>query len=143
LEQEMVYWVEVHPANSGAVNEVLSKLTWLNAWLRDSAPRISVSLWITDEVAVTVSPQATASGFNRHPVLSKMDSSRYLEGSHEAPPGEKEPFTSKILPPLPAQDQEHRGADPLAIPQGRQHRACARGMRAAQAGLAQPEVNPH
>ena len=30
---------------------------------------------------------------------------------------------------VPAEDQEHRGADPLAVPQGRQHRRLLRGPR--------------
>ena len=32
-----------------------------------------------------------------------------------------------ILPPVPAEDQEPRGVDPLALPQGRQHRRLLRG----------------
>ena len=34
LADEVVYWVEVHPAGSdGAVNVVLAKLAWLQSWL--------------------------------------------------------------------------------------------------------------
>jgi hypothetical protein len=38
LTHEMVYWVEIHPANDRGVAEVLKKLTWLKQWLRDFAP---------------------------------------------------------------------------------------------------------
>jgi hypothetical protein len=40
-ESETVYWVEIHPASSGEVNDVLQKLVWLKAWLRNSAPRLN------------------------------------------------------------------------------------------------------
>jgi hypothetical protein len=35
---EIVYWIEIHPANNRGVAEVLSKLAWLIQWLKDSAP---------------------------------------------------------------------------------------------------------
>jgi hypothetical protein len=34
---ESVYWVEIHPANEGAVETVLSKLAWLKKWLKERA----------------------------------------------------------------------------------------------------------
>jgi len=37
---EIVYWVEVHPASSKNVQEVLNKLTWLKNWL-ESAPALN------------------------------------------------------------------------------------------------------
>jgi hypothetical protein len=37
---EMVYWVEVHPASSRNVKDVLNKLAWLINWLR-SAPMLN------------------------------------------------------------------------------------------------------
>lgn len=37
---ERVVWVEVHPAASSNVKEVLSKLTWLKQWLVESAPQL-------------------------------------------------------------------------------------------------------
>ena len=37
---EIVYWIEVHPANSGSVTEVLAKLNWLKPWLENNAPRL-------------------------------------------------------------------------------------------------------
>jgi len=38
LKREMIYWVEIHPANDRGVVEVLNKLNWLRGWLRRSAP---------------------------------------------------------------------------------------------------------
>ena len=35
---ETVYWIEIHPANSGEVNTVLDKLGWLKSWLAEKAP---------------------------------------------------------------------------------------------------------
>lgn len=37
---EIVYWVEVHPANTGSVNEVLAKLDWLRKWMSGNAPSL-------------------------------------------------------------------------------------------------------
>jgi len=37
---EVVYWIEIHPASSGAVKVVLAKLTWLKSWLQNSAPHL-------------------------------------------------------------------------------------------------------
>ncbi len=33
LRTEMIYWIEVHPANDRGVAEVLKKLLWLKNWL--------------------------------------------------------------------------------------------------------------
>jgi hypothetical protein len=38
---EHVIWIEVHPASSRHVQEVLSKLSWLRQWLVSSAPLLS------------------------------------------------------------------------------------------------------
>jgi hypothetical protein len=38
---DLVAWVEVHPASSSNVSEVLRKLEWLKQWLRTSAPRLN------------------------------------------------------------------------------------------------------
>ena len=40
--QERVFWVEIHPASSEHVQEVLHKLAWLHAWLRGAAPRLDL-----------------------------------------------------------------------------------------------------
>lgn len=39
--KDRVIWLEVHPASSGHVSEILDKLRWLRDWLRDSAPRLN------------------------------------------------------------------------------------------------------
>lgn len=39
-QDDRVVWVEVHPASSGSVNEVIGKLKWLKNWLNICAPRI-------------------------------------------------------------------------------------------------------
>lgn len=38
--KEIVLWVEVHPASSRHVNEVLRKLQWLKDWLANAAPAL-------------------------------------------------------------------------------------------------------
>lgn len=37
---EKIYWIEIHPANEGAISDVLAKLAWLKRWLNDSAPML-------------------------------------------------------------------------------------------------------
>jgi hypothetical protein len=38
---EQVIWVEVHPASSSHIEEMLKKRQWLKAWLERSAPELS------------------------------------------------------------------------------------------------------
>ena len=40
-------WVEVHPASTGNVREVIHKLNWLQRWLRNEAPQLA-SLTVSD-----------------------------------------------------------------------------------------------
>lgn len=51
---ETVYWVEVHPASSGEVKEVLGKLAWLKNWLGEKAPKLNAMrrefVWISSGV---------------------------------------------------------------------------------------------
>jgi hypothetical protein len=37
-DREHVVWVEIHPASSSHVQEVIDKLKWLHSWLRAEAP---------------------------------------------------------------------------------------------------------
>lgn len=37
---QFVHWIEVHPANSRHVDDVLQKLGWLKQWLRTNALRL-------------------------------------------------------------------------------------------------------
>jgi hypothetical protein len=39
--EDIVFWVEVHPASSLHVNEVLRKLQWLKDWLASDAPALA------------------------------------------------------------------------------------------------------
>jgi hypothetical protein len=41
LKEEVVHWVEVHPASDGQVKVVLAKLRWLQQWLRTAAPKLN------------------------------------------------------------------------------------------------------
>ncbi len=63
---EVAIWVEVHPASSTHINEVLKKLVWLRDWLRQHAPslyaltRSDGYYWIATDGAVHItshSPQ--------------------------------------------------------------------------------------
>lgn len=40
--EEEAIWVEVHPANSNHVTEVIRKAKWLKGWLRTNAPGLFV-----------------------------------------------------------------------------------------------------
>lgn len=44
---ERAIWVEVHPASTSNVREVIDKLNWLRTWLREDAPRLA-SLTVSD-----------------------------------------------------------------------------------------------
>ena len=37
---EVVHWIEVHPANSSHVDNVIRKLEWLKKWLQKKAPKL-------------------------------------------------------------------------------------------------------
>ena len=40
LQEEVVYWLEVHPATDGEIKAVLAKLQWLKRWLTNAAPKL-------------------------------------------------------------------------------------------------------
>ena len=44
---ERAVWIEVHPASTSNVGEVIDKLHWLRAWLRDEARQLE-SITVTD-----------------------------------------------------------------------------------------------
>jgi hypothetical protein len=48
---EVVYWLEVHPANEGEVRVVLEKLEFLRRWLRENGPKLNAMpkafIWIS------------------------------------------------------------------------------------------------
>jgi hypothetical protein len=51
LREEIVYWVEIHPATAGEVKVVLAKLQWLKRWLREESPRLNAMrrefIWVS------------------------------------------------------------------------------------------------
>jgi len=51
LDEEVVYWIEVHPANPGEVKVVLEKLEHLRTWLRVDGSKLDtmkrVFIWIS------------------------------------------------------------------------------------------------
>jgi hypothetical protein len=40
-KEEMIYWVEIHPATEREIKNVIAKLRWLKTWLRDHAPNLN------------------------------------------------------------------------------------------------------
>lgn len=40
FRKPQVVWIEVHPASSSHVAEVLNKLNWLRSWLKNEAPAL-------------------------------------------------------------------------------------------------------
>jgi len=40
--EERAIWIEVHPASTSNVREVISKANWLRTWLRDNAPQLAL-----------------------------------------------------------------------------------------------------
>jgi hypothetical protein len=58
---DVIYWIEVHPATSGEIDVVLAKLDWLLGWLRQSAPKLDKMrrefIWISSG-KTTLTPDA-------------------------------------------------------------------------------------
>jgi len=58
---EMVCWLEVHPATQGEIKKVAEKLQWLKNWLSQQAPRLHAIkrrfVWIASG-KVAISPRA-------------------------------------------------------------------------------------
>ncbi len=61
LDDEIVYWIEIHPANSGEIQVVLQKLSWLKTWLQQCAPSLcrlkAAYIWVSSG-KTTLSPTA-------------------------------------------------------------------------------------
>ena len=60
-----VYYIEVHPANTSNVEEVIKKKLWLDKWLKEKVPSMSALKagspkyqWAATEAGVHVSPQS-------------------------------------------------------------------------------------
>jgi len=61
--QEEALWVEVHPASSLHIDEVLKKLRWLQEWLKNEAPNLhkltrAGFYWIATDGQVALSPHS-------------------------------------------------------------------------------------
>jgi hypothetical protein len=62
-DEETALWVELHPASSGHVEEVLRKLSWLRNWLRRDAPHLwnltkGGFYWIAPSGPITITPNS-------------------------------------------------------------------------------------
>ena len=38
---DMIYWIEIHPASDGEVKGMMAKLQWLKTWLRENSPDLN------------------------------------------------------------------------------------------------------
>ena len=51
LEEERIYWIEIHPGSTGEIPTVMNKLAWLKTWLSDSgkllAPFPREFVWVS------------------------------------------------------------------------------------------------
>jgi hypothetical protein len=58
-KNDCVIWIEVHPASSRHINDILSKLQWLKSWLKTEAPQLEALprefVWIASG-AVAIQP---------------------------------------------------------------------------------------
>lgn len=60
---ETAIWVEIHPASSTHVNDVLDKLRWLKDWLHNHAPLLenlteSGFYWVASGGTVSITPNS-------------------------------------------------------------------------------------
>jgi hypothetical protein len=83
LADEVVYWIEVHPANPGEVKVVLEKLAWLRAWLAKDGEHLNsmkrAYVWISS---------GTTSFSQRSPQARRMSQEklRHVGGFLRIPP---------------------------------------------------------
>jgi hypothetical protein len=69
LVEEVIYWIEVHPANEGEVRVVLEKLRALKTWLRTNAQKLNAMnrsfIWISSNKTSFTSRSSLARGMSR------------------------------------------------------------------------------
>ena len=69
LVEEVIYWIEVHPANEGEVRVVLEKLKALKSWLRTNAKKMDEIkrsfIWISSNRTSFTSRSSLARGMSR------------------------------------------------------------------------------
>jgi hypothetical protein len=63
-ENETAVWVEVHPASSASISDMLNKLEWLKNWLRSEAPELRKLTgdgfyWVSTEGPIAITPNST------------------------------------------------------------------------------------
>lgn len=61
--KEAAIWVEVHPASSTSITDVLNKLRWLRNWLHTQAPALdSLSqgdyYWVSNNAPIAITPNS-------------------------------------------------------------------------------------
>jgi hypothetical protein len=61
--EEVAIWVEVHPASSTSVTDMLNKLQWLKNWLRTQASALealtqSDYYWVTTDATIAITPNS-------------------------------------------------------------------------------------
>jgi len=60
---ESAIWVEVHPASSTGVKDMLDKLQWLRNWLRERAPALAALTqgdyyWLSTDGTIAITPNS-------------------------------------------------------------------------------------
>ncbi len=69
LAEEVIYWIEVHPANEGEVRVVLEKLRALKTWLRTDAQKMDEMkrsfIWISSNRTSFTSRSSLARGMSK------------------------------------------------------------------------------
>jgi hypothetical protein len=60
---EAAVWVEVHPASSTSVTDMLDKLQWLKEWLRTQAPALKALTqgdyyWVSTDGTIAITPDS-------------------------------------------------------------------------------------
>src|SRR5579885_1606851 len=58
---EVAIWVEVHPASSDGIKDMLSKLKWLKGWLHRKAPKLAALTqndyyWVATDATIAITP---------------------------------------------------------------------------------------
>jgi hypothetical protein len=61
--REAAVWVEVHPASSSSITDMLNKLQWLRNWLRTQAPALAALTqndyyWVATGATIAITPNS-------------------------------------------------------------------------------------
>lgn len=60
---DVAVWVEVHPASSTSITDMLRKLQWLRDWLRTQAPALAALTqgdyyWVSTDATIAITPNS-------------------------------------------------------------------------------------